>query len=392
MSELIVPGTITSESEFQNGLTGACGPNAVASAARWAMQSASYNTVSMTQALQWVVASPNGVSTLAELRALAVHIGLHVVDIGTGETPLAFCQRLAGHAAIIAFYTNGQALIDYHTGLGEDANHLEGHFNCIFGRNTGGVSSQFGGTDVPPGFIVSDGDNRVVNPTDASGNIVHMGLNRRMVYYPDTTMQAAQLAGAFAILSQSGGLVNMAITLDMSPVNHYFAQSPTISNGGHDWLRCISGVASAPILDEYGKPIIIKFGALLDFYTTYGKDAYCGLTYLGLPIANEGLDGVTGVTFQQFERGCLVYDPAHHMDSPPGTYGGVYLGHLNNGVIQSLYAQPLLRQANATIAALSSEVGSVKTDTASIQAAVTSITALAAQLTKLANILQAATS
>lgn len=72
---------------------------------------------------------------------------------------------------------------------------------------------------------------------------------------------------------------------------------------------------------------IIQFG-MLHFYRSYGQNAFCGLTYLGLPLSNEiAIDGLPGVVKQQFERGWLVYDPDHKFDHPPGA-GEVYPMHL----------------------------------------------------------------
>lgn len=72
---------------------------------------------------------------------------------------------------------------------------------------------------------------------------------------------------------------------------------------------------------------ILQFG-MLKFYRSYGKDAFCGLTYLGLPLSNEvPIEGHQGVVKQEFERGWLVYDPNHTFDDPPGA-GDVYLMHL----------------------------------------------------------------
>jgi N-acetyl-anhydromuramyl-L-alanine amidase AmpD len=68
--------------------------------------------------------------------------------------------------------------------------------------------------------------------------------------------------------------------------------------------------------------------AMLQFYRSYGKDAYCGLTYLGLPLSNEiPIGGHPGVVKQEFERGWLCYDPTHVIDHPPGA-GDVYVMHL----------------------------------------------------------------
>lgn len=72
---------------------------------------------------------------------------------------------------------------------------------------------------------------------------------------------------------------------------------------------------------------VLQFG-MLNFYQTYGQNAYCGLTYLGLPRSNElPVAGHQGVVKQEFERGWLIYDPQHQVDDPPGA-GAVYLMHL----------------------------------------------------------------
>lgn len=67
---------------------------------------------------------------------------------------------------------------------------------------------------------------------------------------------------------------------------------------------------------------------ILHFYRSYGQNAFCGLTYLGLPRSNEiAVENLPGVVKQQFERGWLVYDPVHKLDHPPGA-GEIYPMHL----------------------------------------------------------------
>ena len=74
---------------------------------------------------------------------------------------------------------------------------------------------------------------------------------------------------------------------------------------------------------------VVRAG-MLKFYRSYGKEALCGLTYLGLPLSNEiPIAGHRGVVKQEFERGWLVYDPRHECDHPPAA-GEVYLMHLLN--------------------------------------------------------------
>lgn len=69
-------------------------------------------------------------------------------------------------------------------------------------------------------------------------------------------------------------------------------------------------------------------GSILNFYRSFGQSAFCGLTYLGLPLSNEiPVDKHPGVVKQQFERVWLVYDPQHQLDQPPGA-GEVYLMHM----------------------------------------------------------------
>ncbi len=68
---------------------------------------------------------------------------------------------------------------------------------------------------------------------------------------------------------------------------------------------------------------VIRAG-MLNFYRSFGADAFCGLTYLGLPKSNEiPIAQYQGVVKQEFERGWLVYDPQHQFDNPPGA-GEVY--------------------------------------------------------------------
>ena len=72
---------------------------------------------------------------------------------------------------------------------------------------------------------------------------------------------------------------------------------------------------------------VVQLG-MLKFYKSYGQNAFCGLTYLGLPKSNEiPIPQYSGVVKQEFERGWLVYDPQHQFDNPPGA-GDVYPMHL----------------------------------------------------------------
>jgi GH25 family lysozyme M1 (1,4-beta-N-acetylmuramidase) len=68
-------------------------------------------------------------------------------------------------------------------------------------------------------------------------------------------------------------------------------------------------------------------GEILAFYQSFGGNALCGLTHLGLPTSNEiPIDKYPGVVNQEFERGAVRFDPNHELDNPPGS-GRVYLIH-----------------------------------------------------------------
>ncbi len=92
-------------------------------------------------------------------------------------------------------------------------------------------------------------------------------------------------------------------------------------------------------------------GAILDFYQHYGNAAFCGLTYLGLPLSNEVPLDSSGAVKQFFERGCLVYDVAHKYDNPPGA-GQVYLAHVYGG----LGEDPLIAQLQKQVIQLEAEL------------------------------------
>ena len=73
--------------------------------------------------------------------------------------------------------------------------------------------------------------------------------------------------------------------------------------------------------------------AILKYYQTCTLTGLNGLTQFGLPTsAEQPLQGVAGGTFQIFERGVIVYDPAHAADSVPGLAGACYPGHIDKFV------------------------------------------------------------
>lgn len=117
-------------------------------------------------------------------------------------------------------------------------------------------------------------------------------------------------------------------------------------------------------------------GAILAFYKRYGGDALCGLTYLGLPnteelVINPPIAGHPEIRVQEFERGCVAYDPSHKLDGPPGA-GDTYVLHvgadpryksLQNQLAQ-LQQQPTSQQVsdlNKQIATLQGKLAQIKT-------------------------------
>lgn len=204
MSEWLATGVVTVESEFQGGLTGACGPNACANAARWSDMNPTFpRTTDVNAALQKVVHSPNGVSDPSQLMQTMHNMGYSTLSANAGESGPSFANRvLEGHLGVsVAFYALGQNLVDYITGDHEDASGLHGHFNTLFGRNSGGPSPKLGGRTIPAGYWVGDGDNNIQNPIIA-GARDHRGINGDLDFYPDSDVISAQMGETFAILAR----------------------------------------------------------------------------------------------------------------------------------------------------------------------------------------------
>lgn len=216
MSELLLPGVITVESEFQGGLTGACGPNAVAAALRWAQQNDSFPlTIHVNSVLQQVVNSPNGVADLNQLRQTISKAGYVSMPKPANQSAIDFVSQWSGYVPVVCFYENGQALVDANTGQGMDAQNLQGHFNTAFGKNGGGTSPRFNNKTFAAGFLVADGDNRVQNPI-VNGTVVHRSLNTDLVYYTIQTMLNAQLTDACIVLPNIGALLSKISTAQSS--------------------------------------------------------------------------------------------------------------------------------------------------------------------------------
>lgn len=208
MSEYLLPGNFYTESEFIAG-TGACGPNALSSILRWAIQkdSPDSHTV-MLQLQKWVgsdgkpLCGPTGIMTTNQARqSLALgHYNFPIENRPAGEDLLGFCTHFFAptpRAAVFLFLTNGQALRDEISGTGEDATGLQGHFIALVGYNTGGASARVGKV-LPQGFWACDGDSTVQNPI-VNGVRVHRYTNSDLCYYSVATLAAAQPADVFAV-------------------------------------------------------------------------------------------------------------------------------------------------------------------------------------------------
>lgn len=106
-------------------------------------------------------------------------------------------------------------------------------------------------------------------------------------------------------------------------------------------------------------------GAVLSFYQTYGGNALCGLTYLGLPVSNILKTSHPDVTYQRFERGVVIVDPSHVNDNPPGS-GSVYMAHLDSGLGQDPQVSVLTAMATQDKALIASLQAGQQQDTAHI--------------------------
>jgi len=189
MEAIFLPGRVDRESEFQGGLTGACGPNAAAMAERWADQS-HLGTLDVFHRMRATgQCDPNGAATLAALANDARAAGYRV-DVLAYQEPMpeaswrTFFERHVGRQAIVFETANGQALRDAFSGKGENAVNLHYHFVLVAGWHPGGYAAR-AGRDLPPGWWCADGDNF------AAGNTLQ--------FYPDVVLGAARPCAAMAV-------------------------------------------------------------------------------------------------------------------------------------------------------------------------------------------------
>lgn len=101
---------------------------------------------------------------------------------------------------------------------------------------------------------------------------------------------------------------------------------------------------------------------ILTCYRTCTAVGLNGLSQYGLPKSPElPVAGVQGATFQVFERGVIIYDPQHKVDSVPGLSGPCYPGHLDK-----FLTTPTPQLAN---------IGAAISDIKTIQAAISGVLA-----------------
>lgn len=189
MLETFLPGRVDRESEFVDGLTGTCGPNAAAMAERWSDQS-QLSTIEVYRRMRAANrCDPNGAATMAALADDARAAG-YTADLLPYREPLpegdwrAFFERYVGSHAVVFETAYGQALRDAISGYGENATDLRYHFVMIAGWHPGGHSAR-AGRNLPPGWWCADGANF------AGGNALQ--------FYPDDVLVASRPCAAMAI-------------------------------------------------------------------------------------------------------------------------------------------------------------------------------------------------
>lgn len=252
MAESILAGTIHRQIEFVNGLTGACGPNALAMGLAWADQAVNVATYNIyTDMYQRGLCAASGASTLDALHQEAQNIGLPLTAYrGYGEPWTAdgvsgwraFYLLHAGHSFILMETANGQALKDAISGLGENATNLHYHFIGVVGHHDGGWSAR-AAASLPAGWWAVDGDNF------ASGDVLQ--------FYPDDVMAAAQPCGAVTF----GAKVSMqmaGVPTEWKDANGILT-APNGKNVQHGFRTHILTApfwhpALMPVGDEYGTP------------------------------------------------------------------------------------------------------------------------------------------
>jgi N-acetyl-anhydromuramyl-L-alanine amidase AmpD len=191
-SSELLPGTIHRYTQFQDGLTGACGENSLSMCFDWATQTYHGNKTAWTVhfALQRkILKDPNGSSMPYQQRATAEALGLRVEAYHNWDTRWSdwkqwLKEQIAAGHIVLFDVDRGQALKDAVTGKGEDAHNLKGHAIVVCGYHAGGFSAHAQRV-LPKGFWCADGDNWI--------------RGDKLVFYTAETMAAAMPVAGLGI-------------------------------------------------------------------------------------------------------------------------------------------------------------------------------------------------
>lgn len=255
MSEVLLAGLLHRETEFTNGLTGACGPNAAHTCVSWAsgVYVSTYAVYRSMYAHVPALCSSNGVSNIGGLNAAMPVMGYSVGayqpyagDYWTAWRSFVIHELNAGRIVLIEI-SRGQNLKNYLNGHGENAVNLQYHFIAIVGYNTGGPSMrpEAAGKILPNGWWVADGDNW------DSGNILQ--------FYQDSVLNSASpccglsvnhKGSAGQVINYSGGAVPSSNGNIMIPVswndNGVTLAAPNGESVGHGFRYHIESQSSWP--------------------------------------------------------------------------------------------------------------------------------------------------
>ena len=246
---------------------GMCGPNAAAMAESFALQryvwtGDLYRRLATAKRLS----DADGATTIWELDDQLVADGFDTILRGFIDAPWPdwaqwfWYQITAGHAAILET-SNGEALKDAISGLGENARNLQYHYILLCRYHNGGISLDVN-RDLPAGFWCADG----CNLAQGSG----------LQVYPLTVLDAAQPRAGLAIIPKPR---------EVSPViPQGYTDDGTVLSAPNGMQ--IAGVVRAEWLNnpvKYGDPIEAK--ETMPNYTEY-------LFYNGL-MADDSRNGTS---------------------------------------------------------------------------------------------------